>query len=118
MAFANDGRAVSVHRDPDPGDIDREEAPAVFAGEHTARFEGLSVPAVESEDSIGFRDRVPAFDVGELAAIGLARADMTADPGCAAAPAPVLLRSPSPCPHAQNRFWVGEGHPSNFGAVL
>ena len=77
MAFANDGRAVGVHRDPDPGDIDREEAPTVFTGEHTARFERLSIPPVEPEDAIGFRDRVPAFDIEELSAIGLAGADIT-----------------------------------------
>ena len=100
------------------GDIDREEGPTVFAGEHTARLEGLSIPSVEPEDAIGFRDRVPAFDVRKLTAIGLPGADMTADRDCAAALAPVLLRSPSPYPHAQNRFWVGEGHSGNFGAVL
>ena len=118
MTFANNGCAVSVHRDPDPGDVDREEGPTVFAGKHTARFEGLSVPAVEAKDPIGFRNRVPALDVGKLAAIGLAGADVAADRDCAAVLAPVLLRSPSPCPHAQNRFWVGEGHSGNFGAVL
>jgi hypothetical protein len=34
------------------------------------------------------------------------------------APVPVLLRSPSPCPHAQNRFWVGEGNAGDFRTVF
>ena len=61
MAFPNDGCAVSVHRDPHPGDIDRQEGAAILAGQHAFRFDGLPVPAVEPEDSVGLRDRVPAL---------------------------------------------------------
>src|SRR5262249_10161660 len=38
--------------------------------------------------------------------------------GYTAVLAPVLLRSPSPCPHAQNRFWIGEGNPVDVGAAF
>ena len=31
MTFPNDGRAIRMHGDPDPGDVDRQEGPAVFA---------------------------------------------------------------------------------------
>ena len=84
VTFANDGCAVGLHRNPHSGDIDREEGAAVFTGEDTAGFEGLPAPAIKAEDSIGFRDRVPAFDVGEFAAIGFAGADIAADRDCAA----------------------------------
>jgi hypothetical protein len=33
-------------------------------------------PAVEAEDSIGFLDRVPALDIGELTTMGLTGADL------------------------------------------
>ena len=50
----------------------------VFPRQHAAGLHGLAVPAIKAKDPVGFRDRVPAFDVGELAAIGLARADVPA----------------------------------------
>ena len=76
MAFPNDGRAIRMHGDPDPGDVDRQEGPAVFAGKHTAGLDRLPIPPVEPEDPIGFRDGVPAFDIGQLAAMGLTGPDM------------------------------------------
>ena len=118
VPFTNDGCTVGVHGDPDPGDVDRKEAAAVFTREHAAGLDGLPIPAIKPEDPIGLRDRIPALDIGELAAIGLARADVAADRGCAAALAPVLLRSPSSCPHAQDRFWIGEGNALDVGARL
>jgi CRP-like cAMP-binding protein len=48
------------------------------AQERVAGFDGLAVPAIKAKDPVGFRDRVPAFDIGELASIGLARADVPA----------------------------------------
>ena len=76
VAFANDGCSVGVHRYPDPGDVDCEEAPTVFAGEHTARFEGLPVPAVKPEDPVGstlrYRDRADGMRMESLC--GVARA--------------------------------------------
>ena len=56
--------------------IDRQEGAAVFTGQHAAGLDRLPVPAIKPEDPIGLRDRVPALDIGQLAAIGLARADM------------------------------------------
>src|SRR5262245_42030729 len=76
MAFANDGCAVGPHRNPHPGSIDCKERPSIFTCEHTAGLDRLSIPAVKAKDSVGFRDRVPAFNIGELAPIGLACADI------------------------------------------
>lgn len=76
MALANNGRAIGVHRNPHPGGIDRQETAAVFTGQDAFGFERLRVPGVEPEDSVGFRNRVPSFDIGQFAAMGLTRADM------------------------------------------
>ena len=118
MAFPDDGCALRLHGDADPGDIDGEESALVFAGKDAFGFDGLPAPAVKAEDPVGLRDRVPAFEIGEFPAMGLAGADMSGDRVGAAAPAPVLLRSPSPCPHAQNRFRIGEGGAGNLGAAF
>ena len=48
-----------------------------FRGRARSGIRRLPVPAVKAKDPIGFRDRVPAFDIRELATIGLTRADMT-----------------------------------------
>src|SRR5450759_3088633 len=77
MAFPNNGRAIRMNGDPDPGEVDRQECAPIFAGKHTAGLDRLPVPAIESEDPVCFRDGVPAFDIGKLAAMGLTGADMT-----------------------------------------
>ena len=64
MAFSNDGCASGMHRNSHPGGIDGEEGTTVFPREHAARVHGLSFPSIEAKDSIGFRDRIPTFDVG------------------------------------------------------
>ena len=69
---------VGLDRNPHFGDIDGQEGAAIFPGKDTAGFDGFSAPAIEPKDPIGLRDREPAFDIGELAAIGLARADLAA----------------------------------------
>ena len=53
MALPNNGRAIRMHGDPDPGEIDRQEGPAVLAGEDTAGFDRLPVPTVKSENPVG-----------------------------------------------------------------
>ena len=78
MALANDGCTIRMHGDPHPGDIDREECAAVFAGKHAFGLDGLPVPAVKAEDPVGLRDGVPAFEIGQLPAMGLTGADMAA----------------------------------------
>ena len=100
VTFANDGRAIGMYRDAHSGDIDGEEGAAVFAREHAAGFKGLSAPAIEAEDPVGFRDRVPAFDVVRARGRWIRGCERDGDRDCVAAPVPVLLRSPSPCPHA------------------
>ena len=112
MALPNDGRAIGMYGDPDSGDIDRQEGPAVLAGKDAFGVDGLPVPAVKPEDPIGLRDRVPALEIGQFAAMGLTGADMAAIWVDAAAPVPVLLKSPSPCPHAQDRFGLDRATPS------
>ena len=118
MAFADDCLPVCMHGDPHPGDIDREERAAVLSGQNAFGFNRLPVPAVEAEDAVGLRDRVPALEIGELPAMRLAGADIPGGWAGAAAPAPVLLRSPSPCPHAQDRFGIGEGDTGNLRTLL
>ena len=76
MAFPNDGCPVRMHGDAHPGDIDRQEGAAVLAGKDAFGFNRLPAPAVKAEDPVGLRDGVPAFEIGELAAMGLAGADM------------------------------------------
>ena len=49
----------------------------IFGGRTAFGFDRLSVPAVEAEDPVSFRDRVPALDIEELAPISFAGADMT-----------------------------------------
>ena len=78
MAFPNDGCAIGLDGDPHLGDIDGEEGAAVFPGQNATGFDGLSAPAIKAEDPVGLRDRVPAFDIGELTAMGLAGADLPA----------------------------------------
>ena len=107
-----------MDRDPYPGDVDRQEGPAVFASKHTAGFNRLPIPPVKPEDPVGFRDRVPALDIGRARGHGPRGCGYDGDRVCAAALALVLLRSPSPCPHAQNRFWIGEGDTGNFRALF
>src|SRR5664280_2393459 len=76
VTFTNRSRATCVHGNPHAGDMDGEECAAVFAGEDTAGFKGLSAPPIESENSIGFRDRIPAFDIVERAAIRFSGTDI------------------------------------------
>ena len=76
MALPDDGCAVRLHGDPDPGDIDGEEGAAVLAGQDAFGFDGLPAPAVKAEDPVGLRDGVPALEIGEFAAMGLSGADM------------------------------------------
>ena len=76
MAFPDDGRAICLHSDPHPGDIDRQEGAPVLPGKDAFGFDGLPVPAVKPEDPVGLRDGVPALEIGEFAAMGLSGADI------------------------------------------
>ena len=67
---------IRMNGDPDPGEVDRQEGPAVLAGKDATGLDRLPVPPIEPKDPVGFRDRIPAFDVGQLAAMGLTRPDM------------------------------------------
>ena len=99
-------------------DIDRQKAAAIFAGENTAGVDSFTTPAVEAEDAVSLRDGKPAFNIGELAPVRLARADLLAVRVCAAALALVLLKSPSPSPHTQYWFGFGEGNAFDFRSAL
>ena len=72
MMVAPSACTVSAH----PGDVDGKESPLVLAGKDAFGFDGLPAPAVKAEDPVGLRDRVPALEVGQFPAIGLAGADM------------------------------------------
>jgi len=76
MAFPNDGRAIRMNGDPDPGDVDRQEGSPVLTAKHTARLDGLPVPTIKSENPVGFRNCVPALKIGQFAAMGLSGPDM------------------------------------------
>ncbi len=75
MTFPDDGSAIGMDGQPHPGDIDRKESAAVLSRQHTAGFERLPAPAVKAEDPVGLRDGVPALQIGQFAAMGLAGAD-------------------------------------------
>ena len=100
MSFPDDGCAISLNGDPHFGDIDGDKGAVVLPRKHTTRFYRFAAPAVEAEDAVGFRDRVPALDVGELASIGLAGADLPAVEIAPEGLTLVLLKIPSPHPHA------------------
>src|ERR1035437_1267155 len=76
MAFTNNGCPIRMNGDPNSCDVDHQETPAVLAGKDTFGFDGLPVPAIKPEDPVGLRDGVPALEIGEFPAMGLAGADM------------------------------------------
>ena len=77
----NNAAPCALHGDPDPGDIDGQEVAAVFSGQDAAGLKGFPAPAVEAEDPVGFREDVPALQVGEFAAMGLPGADVASGRG-------------------------------------
>jgi len=77
MAFPNDGCAICVNSDSDPRNVDGKKGPAGLAGKRAAGLEGLSIPTVKAEDSIGLGDGVPTLEIGQRATIGFAGSDMT-----------------------------------------
>src|SRR3974377_529705 len=77
MTLANDACPIGLYRQPHPGDIDGKEDAFVLSGERTARFNGLSRPAIKAKDAVGLRDGIPALKITELPSImGLSCADM------------------------------------------
>ena len=53
MAFTNDGCPIRLDSNPDSGDVDRQEAPAVLAGKDATGLNRLPVPTVKSENPVG-----------------------------------------------------------------
>ena len=76
VAFPDDDCTVRLNSDAHFSGIDCNEAAAVFPGQDTLGVDRLTAPAVKTEDTIGFCDRVPTFNVGQLAAMDFTRADM------------------------------------------
>ena len=76
MALTDDGCAIRLHGDAHPRGVDRQEGAAVLPGQHASGYDRLPAPAIEAENSVGLRDRVPALDIREFPAIGLTRADI------------------------------------------
>ena len=72
-----EGYGTGEGRGTSPGEVDRQECAPIFAGKNATGLDRLPVPAIEPEDPVGLRNRVPTFDVGQLAAMGLTGADMT-----------------------------------------
>jgi hypothetical protein len=78
VAFPNDGRAIRMNGDPDPGEVDRQECAPIFAGNDATGLNCLTAPTIKPEDPIGLRDRILALDIGKLATMGLAGEGSTA----------------------------------------
>jgi hypothetical protein len=72
MALANNGCAVCLHGKADTGNIDGEKRAAVLTGKDAPGLNRLPAPAVKPEDPVGFRDGVPALEIGQLPSIGRA----------------------------------------------
>ena len=93
MTFPDDCCAVRVHRYPDTGRVDRKKRSSIFARKYATGLDRFPIPAVESEDPVRFRDRVPSLNVGERPAIRLRVYGRSGGRDCAAAPSPVLPRA-------------------------
>ena len=106
---------VCLHSQSYPGNIDGEEGAAFLTGKDAFGFDGLPAPAVKAEDPVGFRDGVPALEIGQLPSIGLPGADMAViGITLEQARCTCFTEKPPPpyyrCPHTENRFsGFGEG---------
>src|SRR5262245_1885877 len=67
-----------MHSNAHFGGIDREDRAAIFPRQDTPSFHGLPAPGIEAKDTVGFRDRIPAFDIGQLAPVHFAPANVPA----------------------------------------
>jgi hypothetical protein len=76
VTFSNDGCTAGLHRNPHPGGINGKEGAAIFSSEDTTGFNCFPAPTIKAKNAVGFRDRIPALDIGEFAAIGFAGADV------------------------------------------
>ena len=77
MALADDGQTIGLDADPNLGDVDSKESPALFAGQDTAALNRFSAPAIEAKDPVRLGDRVPTLNVGQFAAVSFTAAQMT-----------------------------------------
>ena len=66
------------HGNANFGDIDSEKRAAIFPCQDTPSFRGLPAPGIEAKDAVGFRDRIPALDIGQFAPFHCARANVPA----------------------------------------
>ena len=67
---------ASPDRDANPRHIGGTEAVANLFGPHTGARDCLPVPAIKAKDAIGFRHHLPALEIVENVALGLADLDM------------------------------------------
>lgn len=63
MPFANEGRAVCLHGEPNPRKVDCQETSAVFAGDDAFGLERFPAPPIEAENPVRLRNCVPTFDI-------------------------------------------------------
>src|SRR5262249_51325705 len=73
--FPADGRLTGASPDPYPRRIGAGRGLALPILPNAVGHHRLAVPAFEPEHPIGFRDRMPAFDIGERLAPLLTRLD-------------------------------------------
>ena len=69
MTFADDCYAARIDRYPDTGRVDRKKRSSIFPREHATGLDRFPIRAIESEDPVRLRDRVPSLNVGERPAI-------------------------------------------------
>ena len=76
VPLANNGSPVSVDGKANLGHIDGVKGTPDLTAQHTPRFNRLSIPAVMSENPIGFCDRMPCFNVAEFAPVAQSGPDV------------------------------------------
>ena len=69
VALTNNGSPVGVDGEANLGHIDGVKGTPDLAAQHATGFNRLAIPAVMSENPIGFGDRVPSFDATEFALV-------------------------------------------------
>ncbi len=76
VSLPDDADPVRLNREPDLGRVHSREVAAVLSREHAFGFDRLPAPAVKAEDPVRLCDDVPAFELGELAAVRLPDTDV------------------------------------------
>src|SRR6478609_5475621 len=63
VPLANNRCSISLNGDAHFREVDSEERAPVLARQHTPRINCLAAPRIETEDPIGFGDRIPSLNI-------------------------------------------------------